>query len=92
MKKGSIVLGILMILVSSLFAQLTSDIPREETIIVDVLGGRVPSPSNFNVFRGTPGRGLDRGIQQLMLEPLWCVDFATGEIINALASEGPTYN
>ena len=73
------------------FAQLAEDIPREETFIADVLTGRVGTPANFNVFT-TAWRNPDRGVQQLMLEPLWLVDYVTGEVINALAAEGPIYN
>ena len=73
------------------FAQLSEDIPREETLIADVLGGRVGTPSNFNVFTSV-WRVPDRGIQQVMLEPLWIVDYPTGKVINALAAEGPIYN
>ncbi len=73
------------------FAQLAEDIPREETFIADVLTGRVGTPANFNVFT-TAWRNPDRGVQQLMLEPLWVVDYVTGEVINALAAEGPIYN
>ena len=60
-----------------------------ETFIVDVLGGRVTTPENFNVWAQTDS---DRGVQQLMLEPLWIVEYVTGEVINALAAEGPEYN
>ncbi|MGB4413056.1 MAG: ABC transporter substrate-binding protein [Atribacterales bacterium] len=73
------------------FAQLAEDIPREKTFIADVLTGRVGTPANFNVFT-TAWRNPDRGVQQLMLEPLWLVDYVTGEVINALAAEGPIYN
>jgi len=73
------------------FGQLSEDIPREETLIADVLSGRVGTPGNFNVFT-TAWRNPDRGMQQLVLEPLWIVDPTTGEVINALAKEGPIYN
>ncbi len=73
------------------FAQLAEDIPREETLIADVPHGRVPAPDSFNFFTiswNVPSKGA----QQLMLEPLWIVEYATGEVINALAAEGPIYN
>ncbi|HXL02656.1 MAG TPA: ABC transporter substrate-binding protein [Candidatus Atribacteria bacterium] len=73
------------------FAQLSEDTPREETLIANVLTGRVGTPGNFNVFT-TAWRNPDRGVQQLMLEPLWIVDPTTGEVINALAREAPIYN
>jgi peptide/nickel transport system substrate-binding protein len=65
-------------------------LPREQTLIVDILTGRVGSPSNFNEWVGWKWR--DRGMQNLANEPLWTVDFATGEIINGSASGDPIYN
>jgi len=67
------------------------DISRSDTFIVDVLSGRVGTPGNFNVWAQT-WRNPDRGVQQVMLEPLWMVEYVTGEVINALAAEGPQYN
>ncbi len=72
-------------------SQLAVNVPREETIIANVLSGRVGSPDNFNVWT-TTWRSPDRGIQQLLLEPIWIVDPATGKVINALAKDKPIYN
>jgi peptide/nickel transport system substrate-binding protein len=65
-------------------------LPRNETFIADILTGRVGSPSNFNEWVGWKNR--DRGMQTLANEPLWSVDFATGEIVNGSASGDPKYN
>jgi len=65
-------------------------LPREETLIVGQLTGRIGAPSNFNEWVGWKWR--DRGMQNLANEPLWSVDFATGEIIPGLASGDPIYN
>jgi peptide/nickel transport system substrate-binding protein len=65
-------------------------LPRSETLIVDILTGRVGSPSNFNEWVGWKWR--DRGMQNLANEPLWSVNFATGEIINGSAAGDPVYN
>ena len=71
--------------------QLTeSGLPRGETVIAAPLSGRVGSPSNFNSWVGWKNR--DRGTQQLVNEPLWSVDFATGEIIPGLAEGDAQYN
>lgn len=70
------------------FAQL-ADLPREETLIASMLTGRVGTPSNFNEWVGWKWR--DRGMQNLANEPLWSVDFATGEVINGLAAGDPVY-
>ena len=64
--------------------------PREETLITRILTGRVGTPDNFNHWVGW--KWQDRGMQNLADEPLWTVDFATGEIINGSASGDPTYN
>ncbi len=65
-------------------------LPRSETLIVGILTGRVGAPSNFNRWVGWKWR--DRGMQNLANEPLWSIDFATGEIINGLAAGDPVYN
>jgi peptide/nickel transport system substrate-binding protein len=59
-------------------------------LIVRILTGRVGTPDNFNLWSGW--RNQDRGIQNLADEPLWSVDFATGNIINGLASGDPKYS
>ncbi len=64
--------------------------PRDQTLIVNMLTGRVGTPSNFNEWVGW--RWRDRGLQNLLFEPLWSVDFATGQIINGMASGDPIYN
>ncbi|HAF70210.1 TPA: peptide ABC transporter substrate-binding protein [Candidatus Acetothermia bacterium] len=72
------------------FSQLAPGLPREETLIVNQLTGRTGAPDNFNEWVGWKWR--DRGMQQLMNEPLWSIDFASGEVINGLASAPPEYN
>jgi len=84
------VLGLVLLIPLASFAQLPAGISREETLIVDQLTGRVGMPNNFNLWAGW--RNQDRGIQQLLLEPLWTVDYATGEIICGLAANLPIYN
>jgi peptide/nickel transport system substrate-binding protein len=66
------------------------NLPRHETLIADILTGRVGSADDFNNWVGWKWR--DRGMQNLANEPLWSVDFATGEIINGLAAGDPVYN
>ncbi len=83
-------LSLFLLVTLSAFAQLPGGIPREETLIVDTLTGRTGTPSNFNLWAGW--RWQDRGLQQLAMEPLWTVDYATGEIIPGLAAEMPIYN
>ena len=64
--------------------------PREETLIARILTGRVGTPDNFNQWVGW--KWQDRGLQNLADEPLWSVDFATGEIINGVADGDPVYS
>jgi peptide/nickel transport system substrate-binding protein len=71
-------------------APVLGTLPREETLIAGILTGRVGTPSNFNEWVGWKSR--DRGMQNLANEPLWSVDFATGEIVPGLAAGDPVYN
>ena len=71
-------------------APVLGELPRNETLIVDILTGRVGAPTNFNEWVGWKSR--DRGMQNLANEPLWSVDFGTGEIVNGLAAGDPIYN
>lgn len=91
MKRKVFLLSIFFLFLGLTFAQLTSNVPRDETLIVDILSGRAVAPDNFNVFAST-WRSPDRGVHQVMLEPLWMDEYATGEIVNSLASEEPIYN
>lgn len=63
---------------------------RAETVFAQQLTGTNATPSNFNFWAGW--RQQDRGMQQVMNEPLWVDDFESGQIINALAVEPPTYS
>jgi peptide/nickel transport system substrate-binding protein len=65
-------------------------LPRNQMFIAGILTGHLGAPSNFNEWVGWKSR--DRGMQNLANEPLWSVDFATGEIINGLAAGDPVYN
>ena len=53
--------------------------PRERTLIFDIDGGRVAAPTNWNPF--TPGRRMDQGYHQAVLEPLFILNYQTGEFI-----------
>jgi len=64
--------------------------PRSETLISDLATGRAGTPNNFNEWVGWKNR--DRGMAQLMNEPLWTIDPALGQVINSLAAGPPEYN
>jgi len=84
------VLGLVISLSFTAMASLPAGIPREETLTYDQLTGRVGTPDNFNEWSGW--RWQDRGTQQFLHEPLWTVDYATGEIIPGLAADLAVYN
>ena len=64
--------------------------PRGETVFIAQLSGRVGSPDNFNEWVGWKWR--DRGMANLMNEPLWTIDYLVGEVINSLAAAPPEYS
>ena len=76
--------------VQAAVADVLGAFPRRESLIVRMLTGRVGTPDNMNLWVGW--KNQDRGLQNLADEPLWSVDFATGEIIPGLADGDPTYN
>ncbi|MEN3010970.1 MAG: ABC transporter substrate-binding protein, partial [Candidatus Bipolaricaulaceae bacterium] len=84
------VLGLVGLAFLPAVAQLAPGIPRSEALVVNVLTGLVGTPGNFNEWVGWKWR--DRGMQQLMNEPLWSIDFASGQIINGRAATPPEYN
>lgn len=91
LKVGLLLLVLLLAVPVSVWAQQApGSLPRNETLIADVLTGRVGAPGNFNEWVGWKWR--DRGMQTLANEPLWTVDFATGKIINGAAAGDPVYD
>ncbi len=71
-------------------ADVMGTFPRRETLIARILTGRVGTPDNFNLWVGW--KWQDRGIQNLVDEPFWTVDPATGQIISGSADGDPVYN
>lgn len=51
---------------------------REETVIFDIDGGRVNAPNLWNPF--VPGNRRDHGFHQSMMEPLFILNYESGEI------------
>ncbi len=56
-----------------------SDAARADTVIFDIDGGRVTSPDLWNPF--VPGVRKDQGYHQAILEPLFILNYQTGEIM-----------
>ncbi|RIK45118.1 MAG: hypothetical protein DCC55_00235 [Chloroflexi bacterium] len=55
------------------------DAERASTVIFDIDGGRVQDPELWNPF--VPGSRTDHGYQQAILEPLFILNYQTGEFI-----------
>ncbi len=53
--------------------------PREETVIFDIDGGNITAPTNFNWM--VPGSARNQGMHQAVWEPLFILNYETGEIM-----------
>ncbi len=51
--------------------------PRNETLILDNLGGSLERPEFFNIY--APGGDAGRGFHELCMDNLWEIDTTTGE-------------
>ena len=56
---------------------------RKQTVIFDIGGGRVPDPTSWNPY--IPGAREDMGLHQAMMEPLFILNYETGDIMPWLA-------
>jgi len=72
---GLILLLLFVALTVSVSAQ---DIAREDTVIFDIDASAVPNPTNFNPL--IPGTNRNQGAHQAMWEPLFILNYETGEI------------
>ncbi len=61
--------------------------PREETLIVDMLNGRVANPTQMNPF--LEGVTISQGLHQLVLGQLWDIDTTTGKQFPDMAATMP---
>jgi peptide/nickel transport system substrate-binding protein len=68
----ALILGAMAMTVSS------QDVPREDTVIFDIDGASVGSPFNYNWFIPTTPR--NQGMHQSVWEPLFILNYETGEI------------
>jgi peptide/nickel transport system substrate-binding protein len=59
------------------FAQGLAEVPREATAIFDIDGGRVVDPELWNPY--VPGNRRDHGFHQALIEPLFILNYETGE-------------
>jgi len=73
---------------TGVFAQTTEvGTPRDQTLIVDMLGGTISSPELMNPY--ITGLELTAGINQLVYSALWDINTASGQMEPILAAEMP---
>src|SRR5262245_15059870 len=76
------------------FAQGISNLPRQETIIIENPQGTITNPTWFNIWVVARG-GNSTGLQQLGMDTLWYIDAdagLNGVWDNSLAADKPKYN
>lgn len=78
----------------SALAQGISNLPREDTIIIENPQGTITNPTWFNIWMVARG-GNSTGLQQLGMDALWYIDAdagINGVWDNSLAADKPQYN
>jgi len=84
----SVAFAVVLSMPTILQAQTTEvDTPRNETLIVDMLGGTLSTPEMMNPY--IPGVELTAGINQLLFSALWDINTSTGQMEPILAAEMP---
>jgi peptide/nickel transport system substrate-binding protein len=73
-------LSVIVVLVAMLMAVSVTaqDVAREDTVIFDIDAASVGSPFNYNFF--IPGTHRNQGMHQAVWEPLFILNYETGEI------------
>jgi peptide/nickel transport system substrate-binding protein len=72
-----------------------TDLPRNETLIINNPEGPASSPGNFNLWVAGNGAGNSTGLHQLVMDTLWFMDpekGLKGSLYNELAAEPWQYN
>ena len=81
-----LILGLLMSGVGFAATKLTDvGTPRDETLIVELGGGRITNPTQMNPY--LPGTATTHGFHQLNISNLWEINTTTGEQFPAVAAE-----
>jgi peptide/nickel transport system substrate-binding protein len=80
LRRFSLVLMLLLVMVSvTVGVSAQDDVAREDTVIIDIDSqDPIPNPENFNWL--VPGTYRNQGAHQLMWEPLFILNYETGEI------------
>src|SRR5262245_12561254 len=93
MRKHFLRLSLFLVIVLMLGAQFASvtaqDVAREDTVIFDTDSSEVPNYNNFNPY--VPNSNRNTGGHQAMWEPLFVLNYETGEIMPWLG-ESFTHN
>ncbi len=76
-------------ILNSLTTLAIEPITRKDTVIFDIGGGQVENPELWNPY--VRGSRLDQGLHQAMIEPLFILNYETGELVPWLA-EGYEHN
>lgn len=79
-KRHFSILAVLLVVAAALSLGIVTaqdDVPREETVIFEIDGGRVVDPELWNPL--VPGHRRDHGFHQAMMEPLFILNYETGE-------------
>lgn len=74
----SLVLVVTLLLGTFLTGVTAQDVAREDTVIFDIDQSAIPNPTNFNFM--VPGTNRNQGAHQAMWEPLFILNYETGEI------------
>lgn len=82
-------LMLLLLVTISVSAQDTTEAgtPRNQTLIVDQLDGRIDNPTQTNPYQA--GTRFSSGLHQLVFTNMWEINTITGEQFPALAAEMP---
>lgn len=77
-KPIGLVLVVTLLLGTIAVGVIAQDVAREDTVILDIDASAVPNPTNFNWM--VPGTNRNQGAHQAMWEPLFILNYETGEI------------
>ncbi len=75
---GLVLLVVLLLGALAVTVSAQADVAREDTVIFDIDASAVPNPTNFNPL--IPGTNRNQGAHQAMWEPLFILNYTTGEI------------
>ena len=77
-----VMFALTMLTISVVTAQSIADVPREDTVIFDVDGGTAinPNPFGHNMLSGLNSTNSNIGTRQVVYEPLFILNYESGEI------------